>query len=149
MLGPVGAGARIDGGPWFRMDGGCAFWEGARMDGGFCEGARIDGGPASAPPKAPGVNRDAMSARGPQNWASEAGRGVAAALRCAFCVPSEVGRGAAALGCALPGQRRLPKARRDWRRGGVPGQGSRLAGPGGLQEQPEATADVQRGAGWP
>ena len=93
------------------------------MDGAFCAGARMLGGPASAPPKAPGVKSDAMSARGPQNWASEAGRGATGALGCAFCVLPEAGRGAAALGCALPGRRRLPKARRDWRRG-APGQGS-------------------------
>ena len=82
MLGPVGAGARIDGGPWFRMDGGCAFCEGAKMDGAFCDGARMLGGPASAPPKAPGVNKDAMSAsaalsaspqeRGAALWRSDA-----------------------------------------------------------------------------
>ena len=53
FVGPVGAGARMDGGPWFRMDGGCA----------FCEGAKMLGGPASAPPKAPGVNRDAIAPR--------------------------------------------------------------------------------------
>ena len=45
---------KIEGGPWFKIEGGRA----------CCAGARIDGGPASAPQKAPGVKREAIAARG-------------------------------------------------------------------------------------
>ena len=103
FVGPVGAGARMDGGPWFRMDGGFAFWEGARML----------GGPASAPPKAPGVNKDAMSASAALS-ASLQKRGAALWRSDALCRAKGASRRLAALWrSALSGQRRLPKARRD------------------------------------
>ena len=156
MLRPVGAGARMDGGPWFRMDGGFAFWEGARML----------GGPASAPPKAPGVNKDAMSASaalsaspqergaalwalGPRNWPPKRG---AALLRLWGFETGPLKQARRCCGARMRLGRAKDASRRLVAIGGAGASWVKRSAPTGqvaYRDSREATGDVRRSSGRP